>query len=448
MSLWRFFWRSLRQSFCHIVVVSRALAKAYAIIQGMKIGLNAHLLSGQPGYRSAGIHSYIAQLLAHMPAQAPADWRFQAMVGASIRARFSGVAMVRSRWDTSSAWRRIVWEQFLQARQLRQFDLYHAMAFVAPLYLQAPMVATVYDLSFLLFPQRLSAARRVYLRAFTALTCRRALRVLAISRSTGADLTRLLGVSPEKIDVTPLGYDRSRFRRLPAAHIAQFVARQSLPARFWLFVGTLEPRKNLPMLLRAYARLPRSQRLPLLLVGGAGWMSHEVFATIEREGIQDSVRHVGFAPADDLPLWYNSAEAFLYPSIYEGFGLPVLEAMACGSPALTTDQSSLPEVAGDAALCLPPEDSGRWTDALARIEQDRDWRAQAREKGLQRAKGFSWQRTAALTLDSYRKALSAQVPAARKHKPEAMSPAQAQDRALTVSPKIESKLEPKLEQEA
>lgn len=395
----------------------------------MKIGLNAHLLSDQLGYRSAGIHSYIAHLLQHLPAEAPPDWRFHALVGASSRAAFDRVALSRSRFDTSSAWRRILWEQVGQPRQLRQFDLYHAMAFVAPLYLKAPMVVTVYDLSFLLFPDRLSAARRWYLRNFTALTCRRALRVLAISRSTASDLARLLGVNPDKIDVTPLGYDRSVFRPLPAAAIDQFGVRQGLPSRFWLFVGTLEPRKNLVMLLQAYARLPRAQRLPLILVGGPGWMADEVFATIEREGLQDSVRHLGFVPAADLPLWYNSAEAFLYPSIYEGFGLPVLEAMACGTPVVTADISSLPEVAGDAGLCLPPQDSERWTGTLLNIKQDQIWREEARERGLQRARRFSWERTAALTLDSYRKALAAHGLPRGKHAADSASQAPPKDQS-------------------
>jgi len=406
----------------------------------MKIGLNAQLLSDHSDYRSAGIHSYIAHLLRHMPAQAPADWQFQAMVGASSRASFDGVAMARSRFDTSSSWRRILWEQVVQPRHLRQFDLYHAMAFVAPLYLQAPTVVTVYDLSFLIFPGRLSAARRWYLRNSTAVTCRRARGVVGSSRSTAEDLTRLVGVNPDNIDVAPLGYDRAVFRPLPATTIEQFAARQGLPARFWLFVGTLEPRKNLAMLLRAYARLPRSQRLPLLLVGGKGWMTDDIFTTIEREGLQDSVRHVGFVPAADLPLWYNSAEAFLFPSIYEGFGLPVLEAMACGTPVVTADVSSLPEVAGDAGLCLPPEDSEPWADALVSIKADLDWREEAREKGLDRAGRFSWERTAALTLDSYRKALAASGLPLDKQEPDAIPQARPKDQTLSYSMSVEQDL--------
>ncbi len=370
----------------------------------MKIGLNAHLLSQQAGYRSAGIHAYIYHLLKHLPLQAPDHWQFEAMVGAANTSAIEGVKFSRSRIDTTSPARRILWEQVFQVAQLRQFDLYHALAFVAPLYLNAPMVVTVYDLSFLRYPERLSAARRWYLRNFTALTCRRARRVLAISRSTAADLSKLLGVKPDKIDVTPLGYDRSAYRPLPSAEVERFRRKQGLPKRFWLFVGTLEPRKNLPMLLRAYAGLPRKQRLPLILGGGKGWRAEEVFAAIKQYDLADSVKHIGFVPTADLPVWYNCAEAFLYPSVYEGFGLPVLEAMACGTPVITSAASSLPEVAGNAGLCLPPDDSDTWADALHDVSTDGNWRAAAAEKGLERAKRYSWARTAELTIMSYKKA--------------------------------------------
>ena len=374
----------------------------------MKIGLNAHLLAQKAGYRRAGIHSYIYNLLQHLPPLAPAGWQFEAMVGARNSLTFEGMAMSRARFDTQSPLKRILWEQLWQPARLRGFDLYHALAFAAPLHLPAPMVVTVYDLSFMRYPRALSRARRHYLRAITALSCRRARRVLAISHSTAADLQRLLGIPREKIDITPLGYDRAAFRPLPAADIAAFRRRQGLPPRFWLFVGTLEPRKNLLMLLDAYARLPKAARLPLILGGGRGWMDEAVFAAIDAQGLADCIKHIGFIPTTDLPLWYNSAEAFVYPSVFEGFGLPVLEAMACGTPVLTSDASSLPEVAGDAGLTLPPDAPARWADALKCAAADREWRMQARQQGLRQAARFSWRRTAELTVASYRRAAAPQ----------------------------------------
>jgi glycosyltransferase involved in cell wall biosynthesis len=215
------------------------------------IGLNAHLLASKPGYRAAGIHNYIHHLLRHLPTAAPSEWQFTALVGAANTASYDGITMRRARIDTESVSRRILWEQFAQPGQLRAFDLYHALAFVAPLVLPVPMVVTIYDLSFMRYPERLSTGRRLYLRYFTELTCKRARRILAISHSTGRDLTELLGVPASKIDVTPLGYDASLYKPLPRTEVEAFRQRNGLPERFWLFVGTLEPRKNLVTLIEA-----------------------------------------------------------------------------------------------------------------------------------------------------------------------------------------------------
>ena len=372
----------------------------------MKIGLNAHLHSQQAGYRQAGISGYIANLLRHLPERAPDHWQFEALVGAGNSTQFERVRMSRAPLDTQSPLRRIIWEQTLQPLKLRQYDLYHALAFVAPIVLTAPMVVTVYDLSFLRYPERLSPARRLYLRGMTARTCARARRVLAISQCTADDLAALLGVPADKIDVTPLGYDKAVFRPLPAAELARFRRDQQLPERFWLYVGTLEPRKNLSTLLEAYRRLSRAERLPLILGGGIGWRGQAILAEIERLGLSDSVTHVGFIPAAELPFWYNCAEAFVFPSVFEGFGLPVLEAMACATPVVTSDAAALQEVAGSAGKCLPSNDIEAWAAALKGIKSDRAWRESAQIAGLDRAKQFSWERTAELTIGSYRKALS------------------------------------------
>jgi glycosyltransferase involved in cell wall biosynthesis len=327
------------------------------------------------------------------------------MVGGANHATFDKVTMQRASLDTESAARRILWEQAIQPFTLGQYDLYHAMAFVAPVLLHTPMVVTVYDLTFMRYPERLTTARRRYLQMFTALTCRRAKRILAISQSTADDLTNLLGIPANKIDVTPLGYDAQRFHPYTPDVIEAFRMRQGLPERFWLFVGTLEPRKNLVTLLRAYAQLPTREQVPLILGGGKGWMVDEIFDTIADYGLGDKVTHVGFIPTADLPLWYNSAEVFVYPSVFEGFGLPVLEAMACGTPVITSNVSSLPEVAGDAGLTLSPHDVTAWADALSRAYNDTLWRDTAREQGLARAQQFTWARTAQLTVESYRRAI-------------------------------------------
>lgn len=369
----------------------------------MKILLNAHLLSAQLGYRSAGIHGYIYNTLSQLSQVAPDNWSFTAFVGAKNPHRFDGISLAPAGWDTTSPLKRILWEQTIQPLRLRGGDLLHSMTFVSPLIQPILSVVTVYDLSFVHYPQVLSASRRLYLRMFTALSCKRAERVITISESTARDVATTFGISPEKIDVAPCGYDSARFYPIDKSVIADFKTQKGLPDRFWLFIGTLEPRKNLTTLLDAYAMLPKNKRLPLLLGGGKGWLYEDIFERITRYGLQDDVRLLGFLPADELPLWYNSAEAFLYPSIFEGFGLPVLEAMACGVPVVISDASSLPEVGAKAGVCLPPHDVMAWYHALMQIMDDADWRAEASAKGLTEAQRYSWQKTAIATIRSYEK---------------------------------------------
>ncbi len=372
------------------------------------ICLNAHLLSGQAGYRSAGISGYIVNLLRALPDAAP-DFTYTVFTGAQATPpAHERLAIRRSAWDTEHPLRRILWEQLAQPFALRAArpDLAHGLAFVTPLLSRVPSVVTVYDLSFVHYPDRLPATRRWYLRLFARWSCRRARRVIAISQSTARDLAQTFGLAPARIDIAAPGVGE-QFKPLPRADVDAFRARKGLPDRFLLFVGTLEPRKNLPLLLRAYAHLPAQQRqaVPLVLAGGRGWMDGAIHATIEAHDLTSTVLLPGYLPADELPWWYNAAEALVYPSVYEGFGLPVLEALACGTPALVSDVSSLPEAVGDGGLCLPPDDVAAWTEALGRVLSDPAWRAEMGSRGLAHAARFTWAGTAAQTVASYRRAL-------------------------------------------
>lgn len=370
----------------------------------MRIALNAHLLSGAAGYRSAGIHRYIDHLLQNLPAAVPEGWRLTAFTGAQAAPAIAGLAVRRSHWNTESAVRRIIWEQAAQPWQLRAFDAYHAMAFVGPILGAPPSVVTIYDLSFIHTPERVPALRRLYLRWLTALTVRRARRVIAISHSTARDVAATFGISIDGIDVAAPGVDLAVYRPLPPADVEAFRAAHGLPDRFWLFIGTLEPRKNLVTLLEAYAALPMQERLPLVLAGGKGWDYAPIFEAVERLDLNNAIRFPGFVPTADLPLWYNSAEAFVYPSLFEGFGLPVLEAMACGTPVIVSDASSLPEIAAGAGLCLPPQEAPAWAEALRRAAGDAEWRWTASQAGRHEAHRFSWIETARQTAAAYRRA--------------------------------------------
>ncbi len=371
----------------------------------MHIGLNAHLLARADGYRRAGIHGYIANLLDQLPLAAP-HYQYTVFTGAGQPPNHPQFTIRRSRWNTESPARRILWEQFAQPWQLGGLDLVHELAFAAPLIMPRPFVVTVYDLTFIRYPERLTRIRRLYLRLFTALSCQRARRVIAISSSTADDLVTLLKIPREKIDLALPGIE-PRFRPSPAADVEAFRAAKNLPSRFFLCVCTIEPRKNLPMLIRAYAALPEIERhaVHLVLAGGKGWLFDDVLRTIQSCGVADTVHLPGFVSDEELPLWYNAAETFVYPSVFEGWGLPVTEAMACGKPVIVSNTSSLPEAAGDAGLTLPPDDQAAWTAALAMSAGDTAWRIERGQRGIGRAAQFTWARTAEQTVISYRQAL-------------------------------------------
>jgi glycosyltransferase involved in cell wall biosynthesis len=380
------------------------------MVSGMKtraihVGVNAHLLSLADSYRSAGINWYIYNLLRHLPDTDPGIKYTVFLSERRYRGR-SGLRLQRSRLPTHRPPIRIVWEQAFQPRAVRRagLDLLHSPAFVGPLASRCPGVVTVHDLSFLLYPQNFRAGNRSYLRTLTRLSIRRARRVIAVSESTRLDLMRLYGLAPDKVQVVHHGVDEA-FRPLPAGEVAAFRQRRGLPPRFALFVGTLEPRKNVVRLVEAYARLPQG-RPPLMLVGGKGWLYDEVLGRVQALHLSDEVHFVGYVSAEELPLWYNAAELFVYPSLYEGFGLPALEAMACGTPVITSTASSLPEVVGQAGLQVDPTDVPALTEALARVLDDEAQQEEMRLKGLDQARQFSWQEAARCTAETYRRALA------------------------------------------
>jgi glycosyltransferase involved in cell wall biosynthesis len=269
-----------------------------------------------------------------------------------------------------------------------RLDIVHAPDFVLPP-TRARTLLTVHDLTFLVRPECAEEGLRRYLSGAVPRALRRADMVLADSQATVDDLARLLHVGGPRVRLIYPGVD-PRFRPLPAAEVEPVRARLGLPASFLLFVGTLEPRKNLPRLVEAFAQLG-DPGLHLLIAGRRGWLYEDVFAAVERRGVGERVRFLDFVDDLDLPALYNLARAFVYPSLYEGFGLPALEALACGTPVVTAAVSSLPEVAGDAAVLVDPESAGSIAKgiALALAEPER-----LREAGPAQARRFSWQTAA------------------------------------------------------
>lgn len=371
------------------------------------VGINAQLLSRERSYRAAGIHGYIHHLLAHLP-DADSDLRYTVFVDRGDPPPHARLSVRRSPFRTTNPYARILWEQALQPFALARagVDLHHGTAYALPLAWTGPAVVTILDLTFIRHPELLRPANRLYLRTITRLSARRARRVIAISQATADEIHALLGVPADRIDVTHLGVSH-KSRPLPTAEVDRFRRANDLPQRFILYLGTLEPRKNITTLLHAFAALPQ-QDVALVLVGGQGWLYHAIDATIEELGLQPRIIRPGYVADELLPLWYNAATVFAYPSLYEGFGLPILEAMACGTPVVAADTTSLPEAVGrdGAGLLVPPGDVDAWTHALSALLDDEDRRRDLSERGRQRAATFTWAQTARQTVASYRRALS------------------------------------------
>jgi glycosyltransferase involved in cell wall biosynthesis len=370
------------------------------------VGLNAHLLSADTSYRSAGVSRYIHSLLAHLP-QVDPSISYCVFLGPGLP-EYAGWKTSRSIWSTGSAPARILWEQVAQpwAARRQALDLLHAPVNIGPLMLPCTLIATVHDLSFYHFPHLFRPARRIYQQTLTRATLQRAAAVIAVSQSTRDDIVRLMDIAPERITVIPNGVG-AEMRPMEEKAVAEFRRRYHLPPHFILSLSTLEPRKNLELLLEAYALLVHrgGPEHRLVIAGGKGWYYATIFATVERLRLSDRVIFPGFVPEGDKPLWYSAADLFVYPSLYEGFGLPPLEAMACGTPVVVAATSSLPEVVGDAGLYIDPHDPADLADAMAALLHDSNRRHKLREAGLRQANRFSWRKTAVQTARLYHRIL-------------------------------------------
>ncbi len=307
-------------------------------------------------------------------------------------------------WLSNKLWRMSVLVAQLaripQDRICHGADLFHATDHLLPYLSHARSVFTLHDLAFRFYPETHTRLNRWFLTLMMPRFLRAADAIIAVSECTKQDALRLYGIDRAKIMVIGEGV-HPRFRSVGPQITSDVRRKYGLPEHFILAVGTIEPRKNLPILFEAFKQAQRPE-VKLVIAGKKGWLYDRTFARLRELGLGQRVAFTDFVPDEDLPALYTAAEAFAFPSLYEGFGLPVLEAMACGTPVLCSNTSSLPEVAGDAALPISPGDVRGWAQAIEQITRDATLRAELRQRGLRQAKRFSWEETARQTREVYR----------------------------------------------
>jgi len=370
----------------------------------MRIGFDLRL----PAYQMGGISQYALHLL---PALARLDGENEYLI---FHHRRDGRAHLPA--NAPNFQRRTVWtpchhrlEKWALAAELlpHRLDLLHSPDFIPPLAGARRFVITVHDLNFLYYPQFLTADSRRYYAGQIAWAVEKASQIAADSEHTRQDLIARLNVPPARVHTIPLAANPLYLEDLPETAVTATLNHFNLPRGFILFVGTLEPRKNLVMLLRAYhaARQEMGLDVPLVMIGQPGWLYEEIFAAIAGLELEDRVVHLTAVTDQQLAALYRAATVLVQPSHYEGFGLPPLEAMHCGCPVIASNRASLPEVVGSGGLLLDPDDQDSWSEAVFRVVNDTELRAEMVVAGRAQAAQFSWSKTAAMTLGLYREAL-------------------------------------------
>ena len=286
-----------------------------------------------------------------------------------------------------------------------QADLYHFVNYQVPRKVRGRIVNTVYDMVYKTFPETMEKSNYRKLERNLSDSCKRSDAIVTISENSKRELMGYLGIPEEKIHIISPGVDQSVYRPVSSGDKDKIRRKYGLPEKYLLYLGTIEPRKNIPVLIHAFHQFSRKDRqgYQLVIAGKKGWMFQEVFDLVKRLELEDRVIFPGYVAEADKPCLYAGADVFLFPSLYEGFGMPPLEAMACGVPVITSNTSSLPEVVGDAGIQADPGDIDAICSAMLHLTSDPEARAAMKEKGLQRAKAFSWEDSVKKLLSVYEK---------------------------------------------
>lgn len=373
----------------------------------MRIGYDVTPL----GERMSGVGTYTLQLLLGMAEAEPTHEFLLLSNRTGHHAQLAAGPPLRDAWAPFPS--RALWMQLALPRRLSSLapDICHYPNSIAPLRSPCPYVITVHDMTLSTMPGHHPWRKQLLVRPLIPLVARRAARVIAVSEQARREIVRLLRIPAERVSVI---YEAPAaiFRPAAAAEQARVRAAYGLDGPFVLYVGTLEPRKNLVRLIQAWHRLRQAGAIEhrLVIVGAAGWQYAPIYSEAARLGAADLI-FPGYVPLADLPALYSAADAFAFPSLSEGFGLPVVEAMACGTPVLISDTPALAEVAGPAALRVDPRSVDSIADGLGRLLGDAALHERLRAEGLARAASLSWLRAARETLVVYREVLGESRPA-------------------------------------
>lgn len=380
----------------------------------MHIGINAQLLSFGQNYRNSGVSRYIRHLLTAL-AQWPGDHEYTVFVNGQdvidqLDARHSQITYVSAPWPETKPTARVVWEQFTLPALIKQrrISVLHSPVNVLPAFVPADCatVITLHDLAFVRFPEVVTGAKRLYHRIFTINSLHKATKIISVSESTRRDAHELVGIPLDHIHTVYPCIDKRFSNVFVEEKLHHFRCQNGLEEGYILYLGTLEPRKNIPVLIEAYAQLRQTHSLKekLVLAGGKGWLYDAIFAKVQQLGLEQDVLFPGFVADSEQALWYQAASVFVYPSLYEGFGIPVAEALACGLPVITSNVSSLPEAGADLALCIDPHGPAVLSETLYQVLTDKTLREKCRRMAPSVAQRFSAQAMAMQTIAVYEQA--------------------------------------------
>ena len=372
----------------------------------MRIGINARYLQNT----RTGIARYVYSLLTNLK-KIDAGNEYVLFLGSGrvISDDIEGLGFCNdvSKMPTTNQILKMVWQHFYLPRRLKdlKIDIFHEPTFIAPYFKQCPAVVTIHDLSYKFLPDCYTFRNRLYLELLMKRSINTSDKIIVISEHTKKDVLRNFNVNEQKVEVIPLSVDESFYpvtdRKEEQAAFVK--SKYGITQKFILTVSLISPRKNLVNLIRAFAKLKKKKASlhQLVIVGEKGWLYKEIFEEAAACGYEKDIIFCDFVPHDDLVKLYNAAEVFVYPSLYEGFGLPLLESMACGCPVVASNSSSIPEVCAEAAIFIDPYDPSGFADAIWRVLTDVPLKKSLIERGKIRAKFFSWRRTAEDTVRVY-----------------------------------------------